>query len=180
VAGGNVETSMRIVDLVLRAAGARAGSLGTMSNLTLGGEDWSLYETIGGGTGASPAGPGRSGGQVHMTNTRATDPEVLETRLPLRVRQFSLRSDSGGTGEHPGGDGLIREIELTRPGTAALLATRRTEGAPGLDGGGEGLPGVDAVCQSGSWTPWDGSPTSLGIGDAVRVETPGGGGWGRA
>jgi 5-oxoprolinase (ATP-hydrolysing) len=137
IAGGNVETSQRIVDLFLRAAGARAASQGTMNNLTLGGTHpdgsrWSLYETIGGGTGASPRGPGPSGRQVHMTNTRATDPEVLESRLPLRLHRFARRPASGGPGKYPGGDGLIREFELLTPATAALLATRRDSGAPGL------------------------------------------------
>src|SRR5690606_13001038 len=122
VAGGNVETSQRLVDLLLRAAGHMAASQGTMNNLTLGGDGWSLYETLGGGAGASRRGPGLAGLQVHMTNTRATDPEVLEARLPLRVRRFGLRRGSGGAGAHRGGDGLVREIELTAPGTAALLA----------------------------------------------------------
>lgn len=178
VAGGNVETSMRLVDLVLRAAGSRAASQGTMNNLTLGGDGWSLYETLGGGTGASARGPGASARQVHMTNTRATDPEILETRLPLRLRRFARRPHSGGDGLHPGGDGLIREVELTRPGTAALLATRRHTGAPGLDGGDPGLPGEDAVRRSGQWQAWSGAPIDLDAGDAVRVHTPGGGGFG--
>lgn len=178
VAGGNVETSMRIVDLVLRALGERAAACGTMSNLTIGGPGWSLYETVAGGQGASPRGPGLSGQQVHMTNTRATDPEVLETRLPLRVLRFALRHGSGGDGAHRGGDGLVRELELRSPGEASLLATRRTTGAPGLGGGGEGAPGADAVRIGGSWRRWDGSATALSAGDAVRVVTPGGGGWG--
>lgn len=177
VAGGNVETSQRLVDLVLRAAGHMAASQGTMNNLTLGGQGWSFYETLGGGAGASPRGPGLSGLQVHMTNTRATDPEVLEARLPLRVRRFGLRRGSGGAGTHRGGDGLVRELELTAPGTAALLATRRDEGAPGLGAGGTGAPGRDAIRVDGAWQPWDGTPRRLAPGDRVRVESPGGGGW---
>ncbi len=180
VVGGNVETSQRLVDLFLRAAGARAASQGTMNNLTLGGPGgrWSLYETLGGGQGASAAGPGASARQVHMTNTRATDPEVIEARLPLRVRRFSLRHGTGGPGRHRGGDGLIRELELTEAGQVALLATRRASGAPGLAGGGEGVPGRQRLRRGGVWEDWDGRPARLSPGDRVCVETPGGGGWG--
>ena len=178
VVGGNVETSQRLVDLLLRAAGARAASQGTMNNLTLGGRGWSFYETLGGGGGASAKGPGADGRQVHMTNTRATDAEVLEARLPLRVRRFALRIGSGGDGTHRGGLGLVREIEVTAPATAALLATRRDDGAPGL-GGGAGAPGRDEVCRADAWAPWDRDPVDLAPGDRVRVHTPGGGGWSR-
>ncbi|HEV8320965.1 MAG TPA: hydantoinase B/oxoprolinase family protein [Myxococcota bacterium] len=199
VAGGNVETSQRLVDLMLRAAGARAASQGTMNNLTLGARDggdtgdrgardgvrggaaWAYYETIAGGVGASPALPGDSGRQVHMTNTRATDVEVLEERLPLRVRRFALRRASGGAGAHAGGDGVVRELEVTAPATAALLATRRDQGAPGLAGGAAGLPGTDHLVRGGAAparAPWDGSPADLQPGDRVVIETPGGGGWG--
>ncbi|MEZ4238405.1 MAG: hydantoinase B/oxoprolinase family protein [Myxococcota bacterium] len=179
VAGGNVETSQRLVDLVLRAAGYAAASAGTMSNLTLGGDAFAAYETVGGGQGASPRGPGPSGRQLHMTNTRATDPEVLEHRLPVRLVRFALRPDTGGSGIHRGGDGLVREVELLAPATAALLATRRDAGAPGLDGGGEGAPGDDAIRCGGTWQVWEGDPVALQPGDRVRVGTPGGGGWGR-
>ena len=184
VAGGNVETSQRVVDLVLRAVGHMAASAGTMSNLTLGargaGRPWSLYETVGGGQGASSRGPGPSGRQLHMTNTRATDPEVLEARLPVRVRRFALRSASGGPEGppgHRGGDGLIRELEVCAPATAALLATRRGHGAPGLHGGAAGLPRADHLVLNGVVVPWDGSPTPLAPGDRVCVATPGGGGF---
>ena len=165
VAGGNVETSQRLVDLLLRATGRLASSTGTMTNLTLGGQGWSLYETLGGGQGASANGPGASGRQVHMTNTRATDPEVLERRLPLVVRRMALRKGSGGEGVHRGGDGLVRELELTEPGGAALLCTR-------LGTGAEAEVRVD-----GRWRSWDGDPVALGAGDRVRVSTPGGEGW---
>jgi 5-oxoprolinase (ATP-hydrolysing) len=178
VAGGNVETSQRVVDLMLVAAGRLAASAGTMSNLTVGGEGWSLYETVGGGQGASARGPGPSGRQLHMTNTRATDPEVLESRLPLRVRRFGLRAGSGGSGRHPGGEGLVRELEVLCPAVASLLCTRRDRGAPGLAGGGAGAPGIDRVVVGGAERPWDGSPEALSPGDRVRVGTPGGGGWG--
>jgi 5-oxoprolinase (ATP-hydrolysing) len=179
VAGGNVETSQRVVDLILAAAGVMAPSAGTMSNLTLGGDGWAYYETLGAGQGGSPRGRGASARQLHLTNTRATDPEVLEARLPLRVRAFERRRGSGGAGRWPGGDGLIREIEVLAPATAALLATRRDRGAPGLAGGSAGAPGADAVRRAdGPWTPWDGSAVALAPGDRVRVETPGGGGFG--
>jgi 5-oxoprolinase (ATP-hydrolysing) len=178
VAGGNVETSQRLVDLILRAAGYAAASAGSMSNLTLGGPGWSLYETVGGGQGASPRGPGPSGRQLHLTNTRATDPEVLEDRLPVRVRSFRYRAGTGGDGLHRGGDGLVRELEVLAPATAALLASRRDRGAPGL-GGGDGAPGADRVRVGGVWRAWDGDPVELAPGDRVEVGTPGGGGWSR-
>lgn len=181
VAGGNVETSQRVVDLVLRAAGFMAASQGTMNNLTLGGEGWSLYETVGGGQGASRRTPGISGRQMHMTNTCATDVEVLEARLPLRVWRFALRPESGGGGKHPGGLGLIRELEVLEPAAASLLCTRRQgSGAPGLDGGQPGACGVDHLFTNGAWRVWDGKTKTLAPGDRVRVSTPGGGGWGSA
>lgn len=180
VAGGNVETSQRLVDLVFAATGAAAASAGTMSNLTLGGQGWSLYETVGGGQGATAEGPGPHARQLHMTNTRATDPEVLESRLPLAVQRFARRLGSGGHGAHAGGDGIVRELEVLAPATAALLATRRHRGAPGAAGGDAGAPGDDAVFRDGRWAPWDGTPIDLQPGDRVRVVTPGGGGWGPA
>jgi len=185
VVGGNVETSQRITDLFLRAAGAQAASQGTMNNLSLGGNTppWAYYETIGGGSGACPQGPGVSGVQVHMTNTRATDPEVLEARLPLAVRKMAFRSGSGGgrtsveENLHPGGDGLVRELELLSPAQAALLASRRKSGAPGLNGAPSGSPGKDAIFQNGSWSNWNGETRKLAAGDRIRIETPGGGAW---
>lgn len=177
VAGGNVETSQRLVDLFLRAVGWSAASGGSMSNLTIGGPTFSFYETIGAGQGASPRGPGLSARQVHMTNTRATDPEVLEQRLPLRLRRFAIRTGSGGAGHHRGGDGIVREIEVLCDATAALLATRRDSGAPGLARGGSGAPGRDRLCRDGRWSEWDGAPVALRPGDMVEIATPGGGGW---
>jgi len=177
VAGGNVETSQRLVDLVLAAAGFSAPSAGTMSNLTVGGEGWSLYETVGGGQGATPRGPGPSGRQLHMTNTRATDPEVLEQRLPVRLRRFALRADSGGPGTHRGGDGLVREIEVRTEARAALLATRRDAGARSVGADGRAAPGADRIVRGATEEAWDGRPIGLSPGDRVRVVTPGGGGW---
>ena len=179
IVGGNVETSQRITDLFLRAVEVQAASQGTMNNLTFGASDWAYYETLGGGSGAASTGPGKSAVQVHMTNTRATDPEILETRLPLRVHQMAIRLDSGGPGKHRGGDGLIREIEVCSPAQVALLATRRRSGAPGLSGGELGKSGEDAVCIGGEWKEWSGGLITLQPGDRVRVETPGGGGWGK-
>ncbi len=178
VVGGNVETSQRLVDLLLLAAGSRAGSQGTMNNLSLGAQDWSFYETLGGGGGATAHGPGPSARQVHMTNTRGTDPEVLEARLPLRVRRLAIRRGSGGTGAHRGGDGLVRELEVLAPCQASLMAGRRDAGGPGLAGGGAGQPGRDLILRDGCEEPWNGDTRSLGVGDRVRVLTPGGGGWG--
>jgi 5-oxoprolinase (ATP-hydrolysing) len=180
IAGGNVETSQRLVDLFLRACGRMAASQGTMNNLTFGGDGWAFYETIGGGEGASARGPGAGARQVHMTNTRATDPEVLEQRLPLRVRRFAIRRGSGGSGRYPGGDGIVREVEVCEPATVALLATRRDRGAPGLAGGGDGRPAVDRLRRRGFDSGWDGAAMALEPGDRVTVETPGGGGWGES
>jgi 5-oxoprolinase (ATP-hydrolysing) len=173
VAGGNVETSQRLVDLLLRATARLAPSTGTMANLTLGGPGWSLYETLGGGQGAGPHGRGASGRQVHMTNTRATDPEVLERRLPLRVHRMALRRGSGGQldGGHRGGDGLVRELELLAGGQASLLCTRLTHHEPTH---GEGRAALAHVQVGEAWRPWDGTPVELAPGDRVRVETPGG------
>jgi N-methylhydantoinase B/oxoprolinase/acetone carboxylase alpha subunit len=154
-----------------------------MNNLSLGGHRadgsaWSLYETIGGGAGASDQHNGQSGLQVHMTNTRATDLEILESRLPLLVRSFRFRAKSGGSGRRSGGLGLIRELELCSDAQMSLLATRRTTGARGLLGGGPGLPGCDLILRNGVAQAWDGTPTTGVAGDRVRIETPGGGGHG--
>jgi len=180
IVGGNVETSQRSTDLFLRAAGARAGSQGTMNNLTLGGAGWSFYETICGGVGASPDGSGDNARQVHMTNTRATDVEVLERRLPIRLWSFSRRNGSGGEGAHAGGDGACRELEVLADTRASLLASRRVSGALGLGSGGNGEAGRDSLQVEGAWREWDGTTTDLAAGDRVRVKTPGGGGWGPA
>ncbi|MCC6995800.1 MAG: hydantoinase B/oxoprolinase family protein [Deltaproteobacteria bacterium] len=190
VAGGNVETSQRIVDVVLgalaRAIPQRipAASAGSMSNLALGSAagDWAYYETIPGGAGASAAGPGARALQTHMTNTRNTPIEELEHALPLRVRRYAVRAGSGGQGSRGrrGGDGVIRELELTAPATVSLLADRRRFQPYGLGGGEPGAPGED-------WhAPVDGTAVRLpskttfaaAAGDIIRILTPGGGGWG--
>jgi N-methylhydantoinase B len=192
VAAGNVETSQRITDTVLRAlAGALPGripaaSQGTMNNLTAGGTDprtgapFAYYETLGGGAGAGPAGPGASGIQVHMTNTLNTPVEALEHSYPLRVREYSLRRGSGGAGRHRGGDGLVREIEVLAPCRAAIISERRVHGPCGLRGGSPGKPGRNRLVRGGKAYELPGKvELELVAGDVLRVESPGGGGWGR-
>ena len=177
VAGGNVETSQRLVDALLRAVGAQAAGQGTMNNLTVGTAAGSWYETIGGGGGAGPGFDGVTGAQVHMTNTRATDVEELESRFPVRLDRVSIRAGSGGAGARRGGDGVVKEWTFLAPAEVALLAGRRDAGAPGLAGGGPGLPGVDERDVGRGWEP---APPQWAAraGDRVRIATPGGGGWG--
>ena len=178
VAGGNVETSQRLVDALFRALGLGAASQGTMNNLTVGTPAGAWYETIGGGAGATPDGPGASAVQVHMTNTRATDVEVLERRFPVRLESVRRRVGSGGVGHHRGGDGLEKTWRFLAPAEVALLTERRRAGAPGLGGGASGLPGRDlrdvGAGFEASPACWVARP-----GDRLRIETPGGGGWGR-
>jgi N-methylhydantoinase B len=194
VAGGNVETSQRLVDVVLRAlAGAcpaqvPACSQGTMNKLAIGGtagDDrggrFAYYETTAGGAGGGPSGPGASAIHVHMTNTRNTPVEALELELPLRVTRLTVRRGSGGRGRHPGGDGVVRELEALTPCTATLLTERRRSGPPGLQGGEPGAPGRNYVVRSGDAQPTelpDKVTLELRPGDRLGMETPGGGGWG--
>jgi len=192
VAGGNVETSQRIVDVLLRAlAGAiperiPAAASGTMNNLTIGGIDpqtggpFAYYETIAGGMGARPSKSGVSGVHTHMTNSLNTPAEALEYAYPLRVRQYSLRPDSGGKGKYRGGDGIIREIELLADAEITLLADRHERGPYGLAGGKEGTPGKAAIIrEDGTSQPLPGKfNVRLRKGERIRIETPGGGGWG--
>lgn len=175
VAGGNVETSQRVVDVLLGAVGRAAASQGTMNNLTFGNARFGYYETIAGGAGATPFSPGRSGIHTHMTNTRITDPEVLEARFPVRLVRFSLRPGSGGSGRHPGGDGIIREIEALEPLRVSILSERRERAPFGLEGGGPGAVGSNFVngARVAGKTSFEVQP-----GDRVRIETPGGGGFG--
>jgi N-methylhydantoinase B len=185
VAAGNVETSSRIVDAVFGALAQAlpdlipAASQGTMNNLALGsaerGGEWDYYETIGGGMGASPRGPGLSVVQTHMTNTRNTPTEVLELGFPLRVRRYARRAGSGGAGLHRGGDGIVRELEFLKAATVTVLAERRARGPWGLAGGADGAPGINRLNgedQPGKFT-W-----KVESGDVLCIETPGGGGWG--
>ena len=193
VAGGNVETSQRIVDVLLRALAQAvpdripAAASGTMNNLTIGGidprtgEPFAYYETIAGGMGARPGKPGVSGVHTHMTNSLNTPAEALEYSYPLRVRRYSLRPNSGGKGQYPGGDGIVREIEVLTDAEVTLLAERRTRGPWGLSGGKDGAPGkAFVVHQNGSTQELPGKfNVRLRKGERIRIESPGGGGWGR-
>jgi 5-oxoprolinase (ATP-hydrolysing) len=181
MAGGNVETSQRIVDVLLGALGIAAASQGTMNNVIFGDESFGYYETICGGSGATADGPGASAVQVHMTNTRLTDPEILERRYPLRVLEFSIRRGSGGAGQHRGGDGARRRIEFLRPLTLSLLTQRRGPRPPyGAAGGEPGAPGKNLLLRAdGSVVELRGiAQVNVNAGDVLIVETPGGGGFG--
>jgi N-methylhydantoinase B len=193
VAGGNVETSQRIVDVLLRALAKAmperipAAASGTMNNLTIGGidprtnEPFAYYETIAGGMGARPSKPGVSGVHTHMTNSLNTPAEALEYAYPLRVRQYSLRPASGGDGKYRGGDGIIREIEVLADAEVTLLADRRERGPYGLAGGKDGRPGkAEVIRESGSRQELAGKfNVRVRKGERIRIKTPGGGGWGR-
>ena len=192
VAGGNVETSQRIVDVLLRALAQAvperipAAASGTMNNLTIGGIDpstgvpFAYYETIAGGMGARPGKAGVSGVHTHMTNSLNTPAEVLEYSYPLRVRRYSLRAKSGGEGKFRGGDGIIREIEVLTDCDVTLLADRRERGPWGLNGGDEGRAGRAFVTRrDGTVEVMPGKfSTRLLKGERIAIETPGGGGWG--
>lgn len=191
VAGGNVETSQRIVDVLFKALAQAlpdripAASQGTMNNLTIGGFDpltgseFSYYETVAGGMGARPNQEGMSGVHTHMTNSLNTPAEALEYAYPLRVREYSIRKDSGGKGKHRGGDGVVREIETLVPARMSLLADRRRRAPYGLNGGGGGKTGRDSIIREGKARQIDSKGSwELKEGDRVRIETPGGGGYG--
>jgi N-methylhydantoinase B len=181
VAAGNVETSSRLVD-VLFAAFAQALPVpaqgqGTMNNVVLGGQGWTYYETIGGGQGACPDADGPSAVHVAMSNTLTTPTEALELALPLRVERHELRLGSGGAGRHRGGDGVVRELRVLAPARLSVLAQRRTAGPRGAEGGEDGAAGRTLV--NGEELAASAS-RDLRPGDLLRVETPGGGGYGRA
>jgi N-methylhydantoinase B len=180
VAAGNVETSSRVADLTIAAlAGARAvpaQGQGTMNNLTLAGKGFTYYETLGGGQGACPDAAGPSAIHVAMSNTLNTPVEALETEFPLRVRELALRRGSGGAGRHPGGEGIVREIEALAPMRYTLIGERRRHPPRGRDGGGDGATGADFL--NGKPLPGKGEG-DLRPGDRLRIETPGGGGSGQ-
>jgi 5-oxoprolinase (ATP-hydrolysing) len=182
VVGGNVETSQRIVDALIWALGLLAAGQGTMNNLLFGNDRFGYYETIGGGAGAGAGWDGGSGIHVHMTNTAITDPEILEQRFPVECREFSLRHGSGGSGRYRGGDGLVREIRFNEAVTVSILSQNRAKGARGSAGGGDGLPGRQWRRQrNGELLPLEGiARVDLLPGQSIRIETPGGGGWGRS
>jgi N-methylhydantoinase B len=194
VAGGNVETSQRMVDTLFRALAKAApsripaASQGTMNNFTLGGRDsrnnnapFAYYETIAGGMGARPGLDGISAVHTHMTNSWNTPIEVFEQTYPARVRSYAIRKNSGGQGKFHGGDGIIREIELLTPTQVASLSDRRERGPYGLNGGLEGKPGKNEVIREGKTMLLPGKCTfNADTGDILRIETPGGGGWGKS
>jgi len=179
VAAGNVETSSRIVDVVFAAFGQAvpvpAQGQGTMNNLTLGNDRFTYYETVGGGQGACPDADGPSGVHVAMSNTLSTPAEALELAYPLRVERHELRLGSGGAGEHRGGDGVVRELRVLEDCRLSLVGERRVRAPQGARGGKPGLPGRNLL--NGEELPAK-ITRGLRVGDAVRVETPGGGGYG--
>jgi N-methylhydantoinase B len=175
VVAGNVETSSRVADLVLAAFGRALGQ-GTMNNLTLGNDDFTYYETIGGGQGACPDADGPSAVHVAMSNTLNTPIEALELEFPLRAVEYSLRRGSGGDGAHSGGDGVVREVEALADMTYSLLTERRRHAPRGADGGQDGAPGRNLL--NGDELPPKAAGT-LRAGDRLRIETPGGGAHGR-
>src|SRR5215218_166325 len=192
VAGGNVETSQRIVDVLFKALAQAlpdripAASQGTMNNLTIGGidsrrgqgQEFSYYETVAGGMGARPALDGMSGVHTHMTNSLNTPAEALEYAYPLRVREYRLRKGSGGKGKRRGGDGVVREIETLVPARMSLLCDRRKRGPYGLFGGSDGSVGINELVSNKRYKLASKGSHELKAGDRIRIETPGGGGWG--
>jgi 5-oxoprolinase (ATP-hydrolysing) len=179
VVAGNVETSQRIVDVLLGALGVAAASQGTMNNVLIGDETFGYYETIGGGSGATADHDGADAVHTHMTNTRITDPEVLESRLPVRLHQFSIRRHSGGAGAHRGGDGMVREFEFLRPLVVSLITSRRANPPYAVGSGSPGKTGRNLWKRDDTVT--DLPPTAticVSSGDRLIIETPGGGGWG--
>ncbi len=195
VAAGNVETSQRLVDVVFGALAQAlpdlvpAAGQGTMNNLTFGGDypdgwhaaaaQFAYYETIGGGAGAGRDGDGASGVHVHMSNTRNTPVEALEYGMPIRITEYALCEGSGGRGHHAGGEGLVRAIEFLTAATVTITAERRRREPYGLSGGLPGKPGRNLLWRAGALTRLPGKTTlDIQPGDIVRIETPGGGGWG--
>jgi N-methylhydantoinase B len=191
VAAGNVETSQRITDVLIQAFGRAlpelvpALSQGTMNNMTVGGIDprtrapFAYYETVGGGMGAGPEGPGLSGVHTHMSNSLNTPVEALEHAYPFRVSHYSIRRGSGGGGVHLGGDGLRRDIQLLTDGQVTILSERRLQGPRGAHGGEDGAPGRNVLIRDGEERSLAGKTTfDAREGDIVSIRSPGGGGWG--
>ncbi len=182
VGGGNVETSQRIVGTLFKALRICASSQGTMNNVLFGNDQFSYYETVCGGSGATAERNGADAVHTHMTNTRITDPEIIEHRYPVRLERFAIRRGSGGAGRHHGGDGAVREITFLEPVSLSIVSQHRNEGPFGLEGGAPGMPGRQRVVRA------DGQIIELGAvdgceinaGDRLILETPGGGGYGSA
>ncbi|ORX57697.1 hydantoinase B/oxoprolinase [Piromyces finnis] len=189
VVGGNVLTSQRICDVILKAFNATAASQGCMNNITFGkeGDDgWGYYEIQAGGSGAGPTWHGRSGIHTHMTNTRITDPEILEKRYPVILKRFEIRENSGGRGEFNGGDGVIRELEFLEPLQLSVLTERRVFAPYGLEGGENGMKGeniwihnIENSDKTEILNIGGKNTITLGINDRIIIKTPGGGGWGK-
>jgi 5-oxoprolinase (ATP-hydrolysing) len=181
VVGGNVETSQRIVDTLIKALGLAAGSQGTMNNVSYGTSEFGYYETVCGGCGAGPGWHGASAVHSHMTNTRITDAEVLEQRFPVRIERFAVRQGSGGEGEYRGGDGVVRETRFLAPMSLCVLSQHRGEGPYGLEGGAPGAAGRQRLIRRDGRVELlaaiDGCDVESG--DRLLLETPGGGGYGR-
>ena len=180
VVAGNVETSQVVTDALYGALGVQAAAQGTMNNFTFGNDRYQYYETICGGSGAGPGYAGTDAVHTHMTNSRLTDPEVLEWRFPVILESFAIRRASGGTGKWRGGDGVVRRLRCLEPMTAAILSNRRRVPPYGLAGGEAGRPGINRVERAGGavdvLTATD--QTEMAIGDVFVIETPGGGGYG--
>lgn len=180
VSGGNVETSQRIVEVLFKALNTCAASQGTMNNVLFGDETFSYYETVCGGSGATANANGADAVHTHMTNTRITDPEILEHRYPVWLERFCIRPNSGGEGKHRGGHGVIREMTFLKPVSLSIISQHRSEGPYGLNGGKPGAPGRQSIVSN------DGTITELSAvdkceikaGDRLILQTPGGGGWG--
>jgi N-methylhydantoinase B len=186
-----VETSQRITDVLLGALAQAApdaipaASSGTMNNVTLGGVDpfrnrpFAWYETIAGGMGASSGNDGLSAVHTHMTNSWNTPVEAFEHQFPVRIRRYGIRTGSGGSGRRRGGDGIVREFEFLAPADVTILSDRRERGPWGLAGGGNGKPGRNTLIRGGRQRRIAGKERfEAGSGDVLRIETPGGGGWG--
>ena len=186
VVAGNVETSQVVTDTIFGALGALAGAQGTMNNLTFGNADYQYYETIAGGSGAGPRSDeggfdGADAVQTHMTNSRLTDPEILESRFPVVLERFVIRRGSGGTGRWRGGDGIIRRMRFLEPMEAGILSNRRRIAPFGLAGGGPGAPGENLVIRANGAQEKLASCASVQMqsGDSIEIRTPGGGGYGK-
>jgi 5-oxoprolinase (ATP-hydrolysing) len=181
VVGGNVETSQRLVDTLLKALGLAACSQGTMNNVLFGNDRFGFYETVCGGAGAGPGFDGASAVHTHMTNTRITDPELLEHRYPVRLERFALRPGSGGPGRHRGGDGTVRELTFLAPMSLSLLTQHRVERPYGAAGGEPGQPGRQRLVRATGEVQELPSIAAceVAVGDRLVLETPGGGGWGK-
>lgn len=181
VVAGNTEVSQAVCNVLFGAMGVSAAAQGTMNNLLFGNDDYQYYETICGGSGAGPGFNGTSGVHTHMTNTRITDPEIMEMTYPLRLERFSLRRGSGGDGEHTGGDGVVRTIRALSNTVCTLVSSSRQTAPFGLEGGGDALCGRQWIVRAdGRCEAIEGIVTDdMGAGDTITIETPGGGGFGR-